>query len=55
MVTGTLLKAEGFSLQANRKTLEGSNHSDRDAQSVHIARSTAVALAEDQPVVSRFA
>ena len=26
MVVGTLLKGEGFSLQANRKTLEGSSH-----------------------------
>ncbi len=52
MVVGTLLKAEGFSLQANRKTLEGSSHPDRDAQFAHIARSTAAALAGGQPVVS---
>jgi len=52
MVVGTLLKAEGFSLQANRKTLEGSSHPDRDAQFAHIARSTAAALAGRQPVVS---
>jgi hypothetical protein len=51
-VVGTLLKAEGFSLQANRKTLEGSGHPDRDAQFGHIARSTAAALAGGQPVVS---
>lgn len=29
---GRLLKQEGFSLQANVKTLEGSQHLDRDAQ-----------------------
>ncbi len=52
MVVGTLLKAEGFSLQANRRTLEGSSHPDRDAQFAHIARSTAAALAEGQPVIS---
>jgi Rhodopirellula transposase DDE domain len=27
-----LLKAEGFSLQANAKTIEGAQHPDRDAQ-----------------------
>jgi hypothetical protein len=26
-----LLRGEGFSLQANQKTLEGSGHPDRDA------------------------
>ncbi len=51
-VVGTLLKAEGFSLQANCKTLEGSSHPDRDAQFGHIARSTAAALAGGQPVIS---
>ncbi len=39
-VVGALLKGEGFSLQANSKTLEGSSHPDRDAQFAHIARST---------------
>jgi len=51
-VVGALLKAEGFSLQGNSKTLEGSSHPDRDAQFAHIARSTAAALAEGQPVIS---
>ena len=46
-----LLKAEGFSLQGNSKTLEGSSHPDRDAQFAHIARSTAAALAGGQPVI----
>ncbi len=51
-VVGALLKGEGFSLQGNSKTLEGSNHPDRDAQFAHIARSTAAALAGGQPVIS---
>jgi Rhodopirellula transposase DDE domain len=36
-VVGTLLKRLGYSLQGNRKTLEGSHHVDRDAQFRHIA------------------
>ena len=51
-VVGVLLKAEGFSLQANQKTLEGGGHPDRDAQFAHIARSTAAALAGGEPVIS---
>ncbi len=51
-VVGTLLKAEGFSLQGNSKTLEGSSHPDRDAQFAHIAQSTSAALAGGQPVIS---
>ena len=33
---GRLLKADGYSLQGNRKTKEGSNHPDRNAQFEHI-------------------
>ena len=51
-VVSALLRGEGFSLQANQKTLEGSSHPDRDAQFAHIARSTAAALAAGQPVIS---
>ena len=51
-LVGALLKGEGFSLQANSKTLESSSHPDRDAQFAHIARSTAAALAGGQPVIS---
>ena len=32
-----LLKAAGYSLQANRKTREGSSHADRNAQFEHIS------------------
>jgi len=52
MVVGTLLKAEGFSLQGNSKTLEGSSHPDRDAQFAHIAQGVSEALATGQPVIS---
>ena len=31
-VVADLLRAMGYSLQANRKTLEGTSHPDRDAQ-----------------------
>jgi hypothetical protein len=51
-VIGALLKAEKFSLQGNRKTREGSEHPDRDAQFGHINTSVTTALAEQQPVIS---
>ena len=51
-VVGDLLKTLGYSLQANRKTLEGSGHIDRDAQFQHIARTVAAAIAADQPAIS---
>ena len=47
-----LLHELGYSLQANRKTLEGSNHADRDAQFQHINRQVDELLAERQPVIS---
>jgi hypothetical protein len=51
-VVGELLKGEKFSLQANRKTREGDNHPDRDAQFVHINTCVSRALTEQQPVIS---
>ena len=45
-------KALGYSLQANRKTREGADHPDRDAQFQHIAAVTGAALAVNQPVLS---
>jgi len=51
-VVGELLKAEKFSLQANRKTREGDSHPDRDAQFAHINASVNRALTEKQPVIS---
>ena len=47
-----MLKAMGFTLQANRKSREGSDHPDRDAQFRHIATVTGAALAAKEPVIS---
>jgi hypothetical protein len=46
------VKALGYSMQANRKTREGSDHPDRDAQFEHIAARAAAALAAREPVIS---
>ena len=51
-VVGELLKQQKFSLQANRKTREGDDHPDRDAQFAHINARVTQALAEGQPVIS---
>ena len=51
-VVGELLKAEKFSLQANRKTLEGADHPDRDAQFQALNAAVKTALADQQPVIS---
>ena len=51
-VVGELPAGEKFSLQANRKTREGSEHPDRDAQFAQINASVTAALAEGQPVIS---
>jgi hypothetical protein len=49
---GRLLKAAGYSLQSNRKTKEGNNHPDRNAQFEHI-NATVIAFQErGQPVIS---
>ena len=47
-----LLKAKGYSLQANKKTREGSQHPDRDAQFQHINETVSEALAAGEPVIS---
>ncbi len=47
-----MLKAMGFTLQANRKSQEGADHPDRDAQFRHIAAVTGAALAASEPVIS---
>lgn len=47
-----LLHELGYSLQGNRKTLEGSKHEDRDAQFQHINERVAQHLGEQQPVIS---
>ena len=47
-----LLQAAGYRLQANRKTREGGDHPDRDAQFAHIAAKSAEYLAKGEPVIS---
>jgi hypothetical protein len=47
-----LLHALDYSLQSNRKTIEGSNHPDRDAQFQHINRRVKAFQRRGQPVVS---
>jgi len=47
-----LLYAEGYSLQANRKSREGTNHPDRDAQFRYIQRKVRRFQAAGQPVIS---
>src|SRR3954464_3431803 len=42
----------GYSLQANRKTIEGKGHPDRDAQFQHINRRVKAFQRQGQPVVS---
>jgi hypothetical protein len=51
-VVGELLKRCHFSLQANRKTREGDDHPDRDAQFEYINRCVSGQLAARQPVIS---
>jgi transposase len=47
-----LLKACGYSLQSNRKTREGKQHPDRDAQFHHIARRVRARQRRGEPAVS---
>jgi transposase len=48
----TLLHAQQYSLQANRKTREGSTHPDRDAQFQYISASVKHFQRAKQPVIS---
>jgi len=47
-----LLRGMEYSLQGNRKTEEGRDHPDRDAQFVYINQQVSRALAAGQPVIS---
>lgn len=47
-----LLKKKGYSLQANRKTREGKQHPDRNAQFEHINRRVLACQRRGQPAVS---
>lgn len=49
---GTLLAEQGYSLQGNKKTLEGASHPDRDAQFQHIAARVKEYQTQGQPVIS---
>jgi hypothetical protein len=46
------LRELGYSLQANRKTREGTTHPDRDAQFAHLNAAATTALAAGEPVIS---
>ena len=47
-----LLHESGYSLQGNRKTIEGKGHPDRNAQFEHINRKVRAALKAGEPVIS---
>ena len=47
-----LLKVKGYSMQANKKTREGIDHPDRDAQFRHIDHTAAAAITAGEPVIS---
>jgi hypothetical protein len=49
---GRLLKASGYSLQGNRKTKEGADHPDRNAQFEHINATVMRFQRRGQPVIS---
>ncbi len=49
---GRLLNAAGFSLQGNRKTKEGADHPDRNAQFEHINQTVKRFQRRAQPVIS---
>jgi hypothetical protein len=49
---GDLLREEGFSLQANAKTLEGKQHPDRDAQFRYLNEQAKDHQAAGDPVIS---
>jgi hypothetical protein len=51
-LAGELLHKLGYTLQSNRKTREGSNHPDRDAQFRYINDRVKEALAGAQPAIS---
>jgi Rhodopirellula transposase DDE domain len=51
-VVGNLLRDMGYSLQANSKTREGSNHIDRDAQFQYINTQAKAFLGTNDPVIS---
>jgi transposase len=51
-VVADLLREMGYSLQANRKTLEGTSHPDRDAQFAYLNAQVKEALTAGEPAIS---
>ncbi len=51
-IVAELLHELGYSLQANRKTLEGTNHPDRNAQFEHLNAAVQLQLSLGEPVIS---
>ncbi len=49
---GRLLNDAGYSLQSNRKTVEGASHPDRNAQFLHISQTVMSFQSCGQPVIS---
>ena len=49
---GEVLRQHGFRLQANRKTLDGGDHPDRNAQFEYLNEQAQRSLAAGQPVIS---
>jgi transposase len=49
-----ILQDMGYSLQTNRKTKEGKNHPDRDAQFEFINRQSKEFISDNQPVISVY-
>lgn len=52
VTVGALLAEQGYSLQGNKKTLEGTSHPDRDAQFQFIAERAEACIEDGQPVIS---
>lgn len=52
VTVGALLAEQGYSLQGNKKTLEGTSHPDRDAQFQFIAERANAFMEDGQPVIS---
>lgn len=51
-IVNRLLQSEGFSLQSNKKTIEGGTHQDRDLQFQHINKTTLEFIEKGDPVIS---
>ena len=51
-MVGRMLHDLGYSLQANSKTMEGTNHPDRNAQFEYLNRRIKRQLQQQQPVIS---